>query len=111
MTQSFKYALSACGLSQAEAADYLSVNIDSIKHWSSDRRPVPSGVWSMLADLFERVQDAADFAAEHMAENGIHPAAMSNIDADEGGDPLPGGATKVAGAMALLMAIKDQGLP
>lgn len=62
-----------------------------------------------MADLFERIQDAADFAAEHMAEKGIDPRSFLNLDADDGQDPLPNGAARAAGAMALLMAIQDQG--
>jgi len=103
----FKFAIAACGLSQSEAAAYLDVSIDTVKSWCSDRRPVPKGVWEMLADLFQRIQDAADFAADHMAENGIDPSAYSNLDADNGQDPLPDSAARMAGAMALLMAIGD----
>ncbi len=105
MAQSFKYALSACGLSQQEAADFLGVSLETVKHWSAGRRPVPSGVWNMMAELFQRIQDAADFAADHMTENGIDPKAYHGIDADNGTDPLPDGAAAIAGAMALLMAI------
>lgn len=105
----FKAALGLCGLSIREAADYLDVSMDTVKHWSAGRRPVPAGVWEMLADLFERIQDAADFAADHMAEDGIPPAAFHNLDADNGPDPLPDAAARAAGAMALLMAIADQG--
>lgn len=103
----FKSAIAVCGLSQSEAAEFLGVSLDTVKSWCQERRQVPKGVWKMMAELFERVQDAADFAAEHMAENGIDPKAFENLDADNGPDPLPEGATRVAGAMALLMAVAD----
>ena len=61
----------------------------------------------MLADLFEQIQDAADHAAGHMAVEGINPRAWGHIEADIGPDPLPEFAASSAGAMALLMAIKD----
>lgn len=108
MTQTFKYALSACGLSQREAADFLGVSLDSVKGWAQERRPVPEGVWDMLSGLYARIENAANFAADHMAENGIDPRAYQNIDADQGDDPLPEGASKIAGAMALLMALHDK---
>lgn len=59
----------------------------------------------MLADLFERIQDAADSAADQMAVDGIDPRAWGDIEADLGADPLPHG-RGAAGAMALLMAVK-----
>jgi DNA-binding XRE family transcriptional regulator len=101
----FKHALSVCGLSQQQAAEFLGVSLQSVKHWSSGRSQPPEGVWRMLADLFERVQDAADFAADHMALDGIDPRAWAHIEADTGDDPLPAGADGAAGAMALLMAV------
>lgn len=109
MTKTFKYARMACGLSQSEAAAYLGVSLSSVQSFDTGRRPVPDGVWSMLADLFERIQDAADFAADHMAEAGIDARAFQNVDADDGNDPLPESSAKLAGAMALLMAVRDSG--
>lgn len=107
MTQSFKYALSACGLSQQEAATFLGVSVETVKHWSAGRRTVPGGVWEMLAYLFARIENAANFAADHMADNGIGAGAFENIEAD-GAGPLPEGSAKIAGAMALLMALYDE---
>ena len=104
----FKYALSICGMSQQQAADFLGVSLPSIKHWSSGRSAPPEGVWVMLADLFERVQDAADSAADVLALEGIDPRAWANVEADKGDDPLPDGADGAAGAMALLMAVSDR---
>jgi DNA-binding XRE family transcriptional regulator len=101
----FKSALSICGLSQQQAAEFLGVSLQSVKHWSSGRTQPPGGVWEMLVDLFERVQDAADHAADAMALDGIDPRAWANIEADTGDDPLPEGADSAAGAMALMMAV------
>lgn len=101
----FKSALHVCGLSQQQAAHYLGVSLQSVKHWSSGRTQPPGGVWEMLADLFERVQDAADGAADSMKLDGIDPRVWGSIDADSGKDPLPEGADSAAGAMALLTAV------
>lgn len=105
----FKSSLSVCGLSQSEAADFLEVSIDTVKSWCSGRANPPRGVWVMLANLFEQIQDAADGAADVMALDGIDPRAYNNIEADIPHDTLPAtGAQSVAGAMALLIAIADQ---
>lgn len=101
----FKSALSICGLSQRQAAEFFGVSVSSVKDWSSGRATPPEGVWRLLAELFERIQDAADSAADHMALEGIDPRAWGNIEADLPDDPLPDGADSAAGAMALLMAI------
>tara|TARA_R100001086_G_scaffold187482_1_gene105569 strand:- start:142 stop:462 length:321 start_codon:yes stop_codon:yes gene_type:complete len=102
----FKSALAICGLSQQQAADYLDVSLQTVKHWSGGRNNVPEGVWVMLADLYQRIEAAADFAAVELDR--IDPRQWGNITADDGGDPLPGGADNVAGAMALLLAVADQ---
>lgn len=104
----FKSALNVCGLSQTEAADFLGVQLNSVKKWSSGTLNPPLAVWQMLASLFEQIQDAADGAADAMALEGIDPRAFNNIEADIRHDQLPTrGALGAAGAMALLMAIAD----
>lgn len=105
----FKYAIGVCGLSQQQAADFLDVSIDTVKSWCAGRANPPRGVWVMLANLFEQIQDAADGAADVMALEGIDPRAYNNLEADIRNDALPNeGALQAAGAMALLMAITDQ---
>lgn len=104
----FKSSIGVCGLSQAEAADFLQVSIDTVKSWCSGRANPPLGVWQMLASLFEQIQDAADGAADVMDLEGIDPRAFNNIEADITGNELPtGGAARAAGAVALLMAISE----
>jgi len=102
----FKYALSICGLSHVEAADFLQVSIQSVKDWSRGKGGPKEGVWLQLASLFEQMQDTADGAADIMVLDGIDPRAYNNIEADMPGHELPQlGALRAAGAMALLMAI------
>lgn len=101
----FKAAMSICGLSQAEAAEFLGVSIQSVKDWSRGKAAPPPGVWQMLADLYRRIEDAADFAAGQLEPTLMDRRRMNHIAADDGADPLPGGGDLVAGAMALLMAI------
>lgn len=105
----FKSSLSVCGLSQSEAAEFLEVGIDTVKSWCSGRANPPLGVWTLLASLFEQVQDAADGAADVMDLDGIDPRAFNNVEAEIPGNELPmPGALKAAGAMALLLAIAER---
>lgn len=105
----FRHALMICGLTHAEAADFLGVRPDTIHSWSSGRRRVPPGVWEMLAGLYEQIQDAATGAADVMVRDGIDPRAWNKIEADlvgRSGETIPTpGALAAAGAAALLMAV------
>ncbi len=102
----FASALRICGLSQQEAADYFDVRLDTVKSWSAGRNPVPSGIWDMLAALWRRIEDAADNASLQLDLSDAR--VFQTLQADDGGDPLPGGAADVAGAMALLFALSDE---
>jgi len=48
------------GLSQREAADVLTVRIDTIKSWTSGRRDAPSGAIAHLRELIMMQERAAD---------------------------------------------------
>lgn len=106
----FKSALSVCGLSRPEAAEYLGVAEVTIDKWAQGRRTVPVGVWRMVADLYERIQDAAEHAADFMVNEGMPKSAFENVEADLGTDDTPDGAARAAGAIALLIAVKERGL-
>lgn len=103
----FKAAIAICGLSQGEAATFLGVSIGSVKDWGRGKGAPPPGVWEMLADLYARIEDASDFASSQIEPGLMDRRAMNNVTADDGADPLPGGGDAVAGAMALLMAVRD----
>jgi len=105
MKTTFAASLQLCGLSQQEAADYFDVRLDTIKSWSAGRNAVPSGVWDMLADLWRRIEDAADAAS--LDDAVMDPRARHHLSADDA-DGLPGGADEIAGAMALLVALADE---
>lgn len=107
MMTTFKAALSICGLSISEAADYLGVRLDTVKSWSQGRNSPPPGVWQMLADLYARIEDAADHAAGQLEPGMMDRRVMNSLTADDGADPLPGSGDGVAGAMALLLALSD----
>lgn len=101
----FKEALSICGLSQVEAADYLGARIDTVKSWSQGRNPPPMGVWRDLARLYARLEEAAEEMAGRLEPGLMDRRIANSIQAERGPDPLPGHAAATAGAMALLLAV------
>lgn len=62
-----------------------------------------------MAALYERLEDAADYASALLETGLIDRRDMNNVTADNGPDPLPGSADRVAGAMTLLMALREAG--
>jgi hypothetical protein len=76
----FSSAIRLCGLSRREAADYFGVRLDTVGSWSSGSNPVPPGVWDMLADLWRRIEDAAEevkkAAEETQANKDVFDAAV-----------------------------------
>lgn len=50
--------ITACGLSNREAANYLDVRLDTLHSWSSGRRTAPDGAVRQLAQLYVDVLDA-----------------------------------------------------
>jgi len=48
-----------CGLSHREAADFLTVRIDTVKSWSSGRNGTPEGAIAELRGLYARIETAA----------------------------------------------------
>ena len=100
-----KSALAICGLSQTEAARYLNVSLQTVKHWSSGRTRPRAGVWMELADLYAQITEAADFAAGHIEIEGVDPLEWGHIAADFGQKSLAHG-ENIAGAMALLTAVR-----
>lgn len=61
-----------------------------------------------MADLYARIEQAADFASSNIEPELLDRTIANNITADNGGNPLPSHADYSAGAMALMLAIIDQ---
>ncbi len=55
----FASILHGVGLSQAEAADYLNVSLDTVGSWTRGRRNPNEGVLAELRHLAQRQQTAA----------------------------------------------------
>lgn len=69
MTTAFKQAIAICGLSQQEAAEFLDVRLDIVKSWCSDRNTPPEGAWAELAELYDRMDEAAESARDLINEH------------------------------------------
>lgn len=103
----YKAALSICGLSQQEAAIVHGVSIASVKDWCRGRSTPPVGVWEQLSALYGRIENAANHASSMLEPGLMDRRLMNNVSADNGADPLPGSGDMVAGAMALLLVIRE----
>ena len=59
MTNVYNLLRETCGISQAEAAEFVHESrLDSVKSWCSDRRPAPVGVVRELKDLAKAINAA-----------------------------------------------------
>ncbi len=59
MTNVYNLLREACGISQAEAAEFVhGTRLDSVKSWCSDRRTAPQGVINDLQKLAREIQNA-----------------------------------------------------
>jgi hypothetical protein len=65
MTNVYNVLREACGISQAEAAEFVhGTRLDSVKSWCSDRRTAPQGVINDLQRLAREIQSAGiEYAA------------------------------------------------
>ena len=65
MTNVYNLLREACGISQAEAAEFVhGTRLDSVKSWCSDRRTAPQGVINDLQKVAREIQSAGtDYAA------------------------------------------------
>jgi hypothetical protein len=66
MTSVYNLLRETCGISQAEAAEFVhEARLDSVKSWCSDRRPAPAGVVRELKELAGKINIAgAAYAAQ-----------------------------------------------
>lgn len=105
MSTTFTAALAICGLSHAEAANFLGVHRDTVQAWSVGASSPPRGVWKMLSGLYSRIEIAAENACASLDLSRVESREVIHLCADSEEDPLPTGADAVAGAMAFLHAV------
>lgn len=102
----FEASLRICGLGQAEAAEYFDTPPGIVAEWCAGARPVPPAAWAMLSQLFRSIDEAASEAAEILMEQDVDPLlSAGGVRVDTTQDPMPRGATELAGAMAILLAL------
>ncbi|MCV6548540.1 MAG: helix-turn-helix transcriptional regulator [Cohaesibacter sp.] len=105
----FKAALHTCGLSHNEAAEFLKASESAIKNWSRGKNAPPLSTWLKLAALYEKIESAANFAAETISLDEEARETLNSLAADLSTEEgLPGGADATAGALAILLAAQDQ---
>lgn len=69
----FPEILRGVGFSQADAARYLDVSLNTIKSWGAGRNPVPPGVFKELSNLAECEENAAINFINHLEEMAKQP--------------------------------------
>lgn len=108
MSTVFKAALGVCGLSQTEAADFLGVALPTIKDWSRGSFAPPVGVWRMLADLYDQIDNAAQTALDTLELEDFDRRAMNDVAIMATGEKLPtDGAQAAAAAIFVLTRLHD----
>jgi len=108
VTTVFKAALGVCGLSQQEAADFLGVALPTIKDWCRGSFAPPTGVWQMLAGLYDQIDNAAQSALDTLEIENFDRRAMNDVAIMSTGEKLPtDGAQAAAAAIFLLTRLHD----
>lgn len=87
--------LSRLGLSQAEAAAFHSVGLQSVKNWCSGRSSPPAGVWDELREYEARIVDLSEAMRSAWEEDSRPPVELD--DSEAGGPALMAAADWVLG--------------
>ncbi len=75
MSSVYNLLRESCGLSQSEAADFIhEVRLDTVKSWSSDRRPAPQFAINQLQSLLRTIRHSG----QHFAE-GLKAQSQGNV--------------------------------
>ncbi|MEE2932109.1 MAG: hypothetical protein VX941_01635 [Pseudomonadota bacterium] len=72
----FKHLMLVAGLSHREAAAYHDVRLDTIRSWSINRNPAPSGVINELTELINKMLTAVDQAMEAIEQQHTSPTVI-----------------------------------
>ncbi|WP_157784505.1 helix-turn-helix domain-containing protein [Sinorhizobium fredii] len=107
----FKDALSLCGLSLQEAAEYLGLSKSMVDSMASGRREVSDNTWRSLSDLWQTINEASS-----NTKNSLHGITdkdiaqriiLSNAAIVVGYDGIPVSAKGIAATKAFLEVIAD----
>jgi hypothetical protein len=84
MTSVYNLLRETCGISQAEAAEFVhEARLDSVKSWCSDRRPAPVGVVRELKELARKINAAGSAYATNLQSLKTMPAVNIGTPHDE----------------------------
>jgi len=103
----FKAALGLCGMSIAEASEFLGVSEPMLKHYSAGTRQPPHEVLAMLARLFDQIVEVSEHSLDVFERDEITPDAVQTIAIREHGSPLPAPALNSVVAMFVLTRMLD----
>ena len=105
----FKSALGTCGLSIADAAEFLGLSESLVKQYSAGNRQPPQAVWSALAILYDQIVEISEHSLDTFERGEISPGAVQQIAIEEHGSPLPKPALDAVAAMFILTRTLDDG--
>ena len=84
MTSVYNLLRETCGISQAEAAEFVhEARLDSVKSWCSDRRPAPAGVIRELKELVRKINAAGAAYATYLKSGDAKQPINIGIPHDE----------------------------
>jgi hypothetical protein len=84
MSSVYNLLREACGISQAEAADYVhETRLDTVKSWSSDRRPAPEWAINQLQSLARRIRKSGEEYVELIKRTSTGNAFVIGLAHDE----------------------------
>lgn len=104
----FKAALGICGLSIADAADFLGLSESLVKQYSAGNRQPPDAVWAALASLYEQIVEVSEHTLDAFERDEITPEGVQAIAVHEHGSPLPKPALDAVAAMFILSRMTDE---
>lgn len=103
----FKSALGICGLSIADAADFLGLSESLVKQYSAGNRQPPDAVWAALATLYDQIVEISEHTLDTFEREEITPEGVQAIAIHEHGSPLPKPALDAVAAMFILTRTLD----
>lgn len=103
----FKAALGICGLSIAEAAEFLGLSSSLVKQYSAGNRQPPPAVWTALAALYDQIVEVSEHTLDTFERDEITPEGVQAIAIHEHGSPLPRAALNAVAAMFVLTRTLD----
>ncbi|MEY9466267.1 hypothetical protein ABH973_006680 [Bradyrhizobium ottawaense] len=113
MTSVYNLLREACGISQAEAAEHVhGTRLDTVKSWSSDRRPAPGWAINHLQSLHRRIHaagtDYAEILKRTFTEGNAFVLRIANSDDDARWHGFPSlNAQRIALAVAISLLPDD----